>query len=108
MDIDTLLRYISQQSHDSATGVALMAETYEVVWNGTIEKQEHDRQVRPAPELATDRRGHTGNKGHVVLQGERHATKPEDATVTPIRENWRRRETAIRTSGLPRGEYVKT
>jgi hypothetical protein len=41
-----------------------MAETYEVVWSGTKEKQEHDRQVRPAPELPAPQ----GSTGKVKLR----------------------------------------
>lgn len=31
-------------------------ESYEVVWSGTLEKELHDQQIKPAPPINEDRR----------------------------------------------------
>ena len=60
-----------------------MAETYEVVWNGTIEKLEHDRRVRPAPPIEQLNRNRP-----VFPAGFGHAK--ESTEVIDLRDRWTR------------------
>jgi hypothetical protein len=62
----------------------VMAETYTVVWSGTKEKQEHDAQVRPAPELP-EAQGSTG-KTWRRMDGPRRSD--EDGAVIDLRNRW--------------------
>ncbi|HXC43714.1 MAG TPA: hypothetical protein VNY51_09365 [Candidatus Dormibacteraeota bacterium] len=61
-----------------------MAESYTVVWSGEKEKQEHDRQVRPAPELPKAQCS-TGKAYRRRMDGPR---SDEDREVTDLRERW--------------------
>jgi hypothetical protein len=57
---------------------------YFVVWSGEKEKQEHDRQVRPAPELPTGK-GSTGKAYQRRMDAPRSDV---DREVTDLRERW--------------------
>jgi hypothetical protein len=83
-----------------------MAETYTVLWNGSIDAQHQKSQQRPATELPLDARQHIGNAG-VARKRRQHATS-DDANAGRIREQWHRENQPIATGGLPRGEPVKT
>jgi hypothetical protein len=83
-----------------------MAETYEVLWSGTKDTEFQKSQQRPATELPLDARQHIGNAG-VARKRRQHATS-DDANAARIREQWHRENQPIATSGLPRGEPVKT
>jgi hypothetical protein len=61
-----------------------MAESYEVVWSGTKEKQEHDRQVRPAPELPAGQ----GSTGKTKLRMDGSRRNEEDSAVIDLRNRW--------------------
>jgi hypothetical protein len=62
-------------------------ESYTVVWSPSMQAEAERKAQRPAPQLPVDRRGHVGNKGHIVLQGERHSVR-EDPPVTKLRVDW--------------------
>lgn len=61
-----------------------MAESYEVVWSGTKEKQEHDLQVRPAPELPAGQ----GSTGKTKLRMDGPRRSDEDGAVIDLRNRW--------------------
>jgi hypothetical protein len=60
-----------------------MAETYEVVWNGTQDAQHAKAQQRPAPSIEE----HKGNRP-VFPSGFGHAK--EDKAVIDLRSRWQK------------------
>ena len=62
-------------------------ENYTVVWSPAMQAEAERAAQKPAPQLPVDKRGHVGNKGHIVLQGERHTVR-EDPAVTQLRADW--------------------
>jgi len=60
-----------------------MAETYEIVWSGTKEKELHDRQIRPAPPLPEAH----GKTGHVQLRTDGGRANEEPA-IAKMRSRW--------------------
>jgi len=75
----------------------------EVVWNGTRDAERQRSQQRQPSELEAQ---HVRRE---ALCGKRrsHATV-DDPQAARIREQWHRENQPISTSGLPRGEPVKT
>lgn len=71
-----------------------MAETYTVVWSGTKEKQQHDAQVRPAPELPKVQ-GSTGNTGKTKLRMDGPRRTDEDTAVIDLRNRWQITKTGL-------------
>ena len=78
MDIDTLLRYISQQSDNSATGAALHGREL----HSRLEWREREADARPASATSSICRGTEGYPRRT-----RHATK-EDQGVIDLRNRW--------------------
>jgi hypothetical protein len=60
-----------------------MAESYTVVWSGEKEKQEHDAQVRPAPELPAMQR-----PSAIRLRTDGPRPTDEDRAVRNLRNRW--------------------
>ena len=83
-----------------------MAETYEVIWNGTKDaafQKSQQRQPETQTAQPVKNPGSTGHSWHV------ESRKHEEQTVIDMRSNWqRRREQPIATAKLPRGEFVKS
>lgn len=65
-------------------------ESYEVIWSPAMQATAERAAQRPAPQLPIDKRGRVGNKGHIVLQGERQTLRQdsEDPEVTQLRDDW--------------------
>ena len=68
---------------------------FQVVWSPSMQAAAERAAQRSAPQLPVDKRGHIGNKGHIVLQGERQ-TAQEDPAVAKLRVDWLR-EAKLRT-----------
>jgi hypothetical protein len=61
-----------------------MAETFEVVWSGTKEKEAHDAQVRPAPELPAGQ----GSTGKTWRRMDGPRSSDDDGEVIDLRNRW--------------------
>jgi hypothetical protein len=85
MDIDIRLALHSAQQHPIPQQVeTILVQTYEVVWSGEREKQAHDAQTRPAPQLP-GAQGSTG-KARMRMDGQRRSE--EDNRVIDLRTRW--------------------
>lgn len=60
-----------------------IVETYVVVWSGEKEKQEHDRQMRPAPSVEEQKRNRP-----VFPAG--FGRTQEDQSVIDLRNRWQK------------------
>jgi hypothetical protein len=76
----------------------------EVVWDGTRDTQRQKSQQRTPDEFEAQ----LVKKEVRCSPRKLHPTSKESTEVIDTRERWRRENTPIATSGLPRGEYAKT
>ena len=101
------MRNASKLVHNTHQGDVLVEPYGEVLWSGTKDTEFQKRQQRQASELEANPLEKKRSSPYPRRQHLTSASK-EDQTAIDLRSNRLRCETAIRTSGLPRGEFVKT
>lgn len=82
---------------------ALVETTYTVVWSPQMQAMHEKSQQRQPNELEAQPAG----RKHLGPYPRRHPTA-DDAQAAKIRQDWQRQNQPVHTSGLPRGEPVKT
>jgi len=75
-------------------------ESYRVVWSPLLQAMAEKAQQRQPNEIEAE-----GERKPTPRRT--HATSQDSQEIVDMRSNWRRRETAIRTSSLPRGNFIK-